>query len=77
MWAHLDNRGREVDVHDVETSLGLLTAREVAGMLKISLKTLRRRILRGEFPEPIKLRGSRRWRREQVQTWLAESTPGG
>jgi predicted DNA-binding transcriptional regulator AlpA len=35
-------------------------------------KTLSRRIDRGQFPAPIKIGGSLRWSRDEIDKWLAK-----
>ena len=45
--------------------------REVAEMLDISLRTLYRKVAKGEFPGPIRIgEGTTRWRLRDVQIWL-------
>lgn len=53
----------------------LLPAAEVAALLNISTRTLWRLLSAGRLPEPIRLGGSVRWRREQVESWIAEGCP--
>lgn len=49
----------------------LLTREEVAALLRVHVRTLRRMALEGVIPPPIRI-GERviRWRRETLTTWL-------
>ncbi len=54
----------------------LLTAREVAGRLSISVRTLHRMVASGHFPQPV--RRSRRWvrwRTLDLQRYVQELKP--
>jgi excisionase family DNA binding protein len=53
----------------------LLSAAEVAALLNISTRTLWRLLSARQVPEPIRLGGSVRWRREEVETWIARGCP--
>lgn len=46
----------------------LLTAREVAAMLSISLPNVWRRVASGDLPHPIKLGASSRWSQSEILT---------
>lgn len=50
----------------------LLTEKEVAKLLRVSVATIRRRRRAGLPPEWIKLNASVRYRRETVQRFIAE-----
>ena len=55
----------------------LLTAREVANRLSISLRTLYRMLARGQLPRPIRLgRRHVRWKAIDVQHYLDQLKPG-
>ena len=48
-----------------------MTRDEVAALLAVDARDLRRLVLEGAFPAPIKLGGRRiRWRRGTVRKWL-------
>lgn len=49
----------------------LMTGEEVAGLLRIDRRSLRRMIREGEIPKPITI-GDRclRWRRSAIEEWL-------
>ena len=49
----------------------LLTAIEVAAMLKISLRTLERVIRAGNGPDWSRIGRQRRWRAQDVHAWVA------
>ena len=52
----------------------LLTSRAIAARLAITQRTLRRMIVRGEFPGPDTVLGynMHRWRPQTLERWLAE-----
>jgi excisionase family DNA binding protein len=50
----------------------LLTARQVAELLQVSVSTIERMTRRGEGPPSIKFGRSRRWLRRDVMAWLEE-----
>ena len=51
----------------------LLTAQQVADMLGINVRTLREWRHAGKFPKPTTLGRSPRWRRRDVDAWLAKA----
>jgi len=53
--------------------LQLLTAREVADLLRIDLRTLRELRHGGEFPGPLRIGRSLRWRRGVVAAFISEA----
>ncbi len=48
----------------------LLTFYELSKVVKVSVRTLYRWIDSEIIPPPIKLGGSLRWKREEIQNWL-------
>lgn len=50
----------------------LLTKRQVAELLQVSVSTVERLTRTGEGPQSIKFGRSRRWRREDVERWVEE-----
>jgi excisionase family DNA binding protein len=48
----------------------MLTLREVASLLGIGLRTLRRHIAAGNFPKPIRLGGTLRYSLKAVKSWI-------
>lgn len=53
----------------------LITARDFARLLKVSLRTLWRLVSTGKAPEPIKLHGSTRWVLSDVMKWIRAGCP--
>ena len=50
----------------------VLTDAGVADLLKVSRSTVRRMWWRKQFPAPVQVGVLNRWRRSDVETWLAE-----
>jgi prophage regulatory protein len=50
-------------------------ARELAEMLDVSLRQVWRLNSAGKLPKPIRLGGSVRWNRQEVQDWFAAGCP--
>jgi len=48
----------------------MLTLREVAQLLSIGLRTLRRHIAAGNFPKPIRLGGTQRFSLKAIESWI-------
>jgi prophage regulatory protein len=70
---HNDGRGNEGTERDGEATMTskLLTEREVAQILSISTRTLRRWIAEGDAPRPIQMPGrDPRWREKDVEAWI-------
>jgi excisionase family DNA binding protein len=54
----------------------LLTGRDVADRLSISIRTLQRMVARGQFPRPIRFsRKWVRWKRSEVDSYLHALAP--
>jgi excisionase family DNA binding protein len=53
----------------------LLTAEELADRLSLSLRTVWRLDSAGKLPRPIRLGGSVRWRRNEIERWLQAGCP--
>lgn len=53
----------------------LITADDLAAMLKVSTRTLWRLLAKGELPEPVRIGGSTRWRLDDVQQWIDGGCP--
>ncbi len=49
----------------------VLTDGEVASLLKVSKATVRRLWWRGEMPAPVKIGCVNRWRKSDIDQWLA------
>jgi excisionase family DNA binding protein len=53
----------------------LLTVDQVAQLLQVSARTVWRMRSGGELPAPIRVLGSVRWRRTEVESWVNARTP--
>ena len=53
----------------------LLNAKELAGMLNMSERSLWRNLSAGKIPEPVRIGGSTRWRHEEIDRWIANGCP--
>ena len=52
-----------------------VSAKELAGMLGISLRQVWRLNSTGKLPKPIRLGGSVKWRRDEIVAWLGQNCP--
>jgi predicted DNA-binding transcriptional regulator AlpA len=59
-------------VKPVAVANDLLDANELAALLKIDIRTLRRWRIEGRVPKPLRGKGPLRWRRSDVEKWLKE-----
>jgi excisionase family DNA binding protein len=50
----------------------LLTAKDVAGLLNVDIRTLRRLRHLGDVPKPITVGRVLRWRRRDLDRWLED-----
>lgn len=53
----------------------LITAAELADMMRISLRSLWRMRNSGHLPQPIRLGGVVRWRTNEVEAWINQGCP--
>ena len=53
----------------------LMDVGELSRMLDVSTRTLWRLLSAGQLVEPIKLGGSTRWRRSDVESWIEAGCP--
>lgn len=53
----------------------LLTKRELAQQLKLSQRSIDRKIEAGEFPKGLTLGGARRWRSSEISDWIRSGCP--
>ena len=63
-----------VDV-ELPTQPTLLSVQQRAAMLSVSKRTVWRMLSAGELIEPIRVRGSTRWRHAEVQEWIDAGCP--
>jgi predicted DNA-binding transcriptional regulator AlpA len=52
-----------------------ISARDLAGMLDVSLRQVWRLNSAGKLPRPIRLGGSVRWGRQEIMDWFAAGCP--
>lgn len=55
----------------VPADAALLTCKQVAVIVQLAERTVRALVSSGRFPKPVRIGRSRRWRRSDVETWLA------
>ncbi|QJD16574.1 helix-turn-helix transcriptional regulator [Paracoccus sanguinis] len=49
----------------------LLTARDVSALLNIGVSSVWRKVKEGNLPQPVKIGGSTRWRRADIEALYA------
>jgi len=50
-------------------------ANQLAEMLGLSVRTIRRLDCSGKLPKPVRIGGAVRWRRDEIDAWLAVGCP--
>ena len=53
----------------------LITAADFAKMMELSERTLARRCAEGAVPLPVRIGGSVRWRRREIEAWIEAGCP--
>ena len=53
----------------------LLSVDEVASLVRVSRRTVWRLVSSGELIKPVRLRGSTRWRRTELEAWIEAGCP--
>ncbi len=53
----------------------LISAAELASLLKLSTRSLWRHLSAGQIPKPVRIGGTVRWRLEEVRNWIAAGCP--
>ena len=53
----------------------MLTIQDVAERLRVSSMTVRRMWYENRIPEPIRIRGSIRWREQDIAEWIDAGCP--
>jgi excisionase family DNA binding protein len=66
-----------ITMSDASRQGELLTVRQVADLLQVSVSTIERMTRRGEGPPSVKFGRSRRWLRRDVERWLQDHREGG
>jgi excisionase family DNA binding protein len=65
-----------IDIESVSDSEPLLvTAQDLARLLKVSTRTLWRLLSGGELPKPVRFGGTVRWRLDEIRKWIADGCP--
>lgn len=64
-------RGLRADMHGAKNPSALMTKRDVCALLGCEPRTLQRMIAAGEAPQPTYVRSRPRWKRGQVEAWIA------
>ena len=62
-------------MHDAYVSPLLLSARDLAAMLRLGIRTIRAMDAAGKLPAPVRIGGSVRWRSEEIRAWLDAGCP--
>jgi predicted DNA-binding transcriptional regulator AlpA len=73
--ADLSVSGPHATVKSPPTASDLLEADELAALLKIDIRTLRRWRREDKVPKPLRGKGPLRWSRTAVEQWLQERAP--
>lgn len=53
----------------------LIGIAEVAHLIGLATRTARRKATAGQLPLPVKIGGTQRWRREEIETWVRAGCP--
>jgi predicted DNA-binding transcriptional regulator AlpA len=63
--------------HEVKNNFEptLVTAKEVASILQVSIRTLWRLRSARQLPSPIRIGNAVRWRIEEIRNWIARDCP--
>ena len=59
----------------MSTDLQLLKTSQVAELLNVDRTTLWKWYTKGRFPRPVKVGGTSRFRRSEVEAWIASRSP--
>jgi len=73
----IDSRGPGENLRkdpDPDANL-LITIEELSKILKVSTRTISRLKSEGRLPQPITIGRLVRWRRSDIETWLADRSP--
>lgn len=57
-------------VQTAEQSVSLLNVEAVARMVSLSVRAVWRMVSTGQFPKPVRIGRSTRWRRSDVEAWI-------
>ncbi len=62
-------------MNEIKQSTQLLTARELAKMLSISVRSTWRYRSSGRLPKTVKIAGAIRWRQQDIEQWISMGCP--
>ena len=62
----------QTDVTDLAV---LYTPDELAAVLRVATKTIRRMDQSGRLPRAVRISGRKRWRRNEIAAWLESNAP--
>lgn len=69
------SRGNSTNYSEQENRPLLLTVGEVALLIGVSTRSVWRMTRTGQFPAPVRVRRNTRWRRSDVERWVAAGCP--
>jgi len=64
-----------VDANQPGNGTIAVDANQLAEMLGLSVRTVRRLDCSGKLPRPVRIGGAVRWRRDEIDAWLAAGCP--
>ena len=65
-------RGLRADARAAKPENSLLTPDDLSELLKVDKRSLRRMALAGEIPQSVTVRGRPRWRRKDIDIYIAK-----
>lgn len=65
-------RGLRADARATKPENSLLTPGDLSELLKVDKRSLRRMASAGELPQPVTVRGRPRWRRKDIDIYIAK-----
>ncbi len=64
----------ETQIDEVENAW-FLTAKQLAALMQVSLRTLWRMRSAEQLPSPVRIGGTIRWRRDEIEKWIRDGCP--
>jgi predicted DNA-binding transcriptional regulator AlpA len=71
----MTEQSAQMNSHSKVAQALAVSARQLAEMLDVSLRQVWRLNAAGKLPRPIRLGGSVRWNREEIQRWFETGCP--
>jgi predicted DNA-binding transcriptional regulator AlpA len=62
-------------MNTLTTTSDLMTAGDVAKLLHLDVRTVRRMRLMSQIPDPVRIGNALRWRRRDIERWIEERAP--